>query len=78
MEGRRRPGRWPVAALDGQGPAAGSLAPTTSMAMLAERYGYVNRSLADAELDGFVDGLAMRIASSTVPASPEAGYNTLV
>jgi enoyl-CoA hydratase/carnithine racemase len=30
---------------------------------LAERYGYVNRSLADAELDGFVDALAMRIAS---------------
>lgn len=30
---------------------------------LAERYGYVNRSLADAELDTFVDALAMRIAS---------------
>jgi enoyl-CoA hydratase/carnithine racemase len=30
---------------------------------LAERYGYVNRSLADAELDGFVEALAMRIAS---------------
>lgn len=30
---------------------------------LAERYGYVNRSLADAELDSFVDALAMRIAS---------------
>jgi enoyl-CoA hydratase/carnithine racemase len=30
---------------------------------LAERYGYVNRSLPDAELDGFVDALAMRIAS---------------
>jgi enoyl-CoA hydratase/carnithine racemase len=30
---------------------------------LAERYGYVNRSLADAELDGFVDALATRIAS---------------
>jgi enoyl-CoA hydratase/carnithine racemase len=29
---------------------------------LAERYGYVNRSLADAELDGFVDTLARRIA----------------
>jgi enoyl-CoA hydratase/carnithine racemase len=29
----------------------------------AERYGYVNRALADAELDGFVDGLARRIAS---------------
>jgi enoyl-CoA hydratase/carnithine racemase len=30
---------------------------------LAERYGYVNRSLPDAELDAFVDGLAHRIAS---------------
>ena len=30
---------------------------------LAERYGYVNRSLADRELDGFVDALATRIAS---------------
>src|SRR5712675_2000535 len=30
---------------------------------LAERYGYVNRSLPDAELDEFVDSLANRIAS---------------
>jgi enoyl-CoA hydratase/carnithine racemase len=30
---------------------------------LAERYGYVNRSLPDAELDGFVDALATRLAS---------------
>jgi len=30
---------------------------------LAERYGYVNRSLPDAELDEFVDALANRIAS---------------
>src|SRR5882724_6517721 len=30
---------------------------------LAELYGYVNRSLPDAELDGFVDALARRIAS---------------
>ena len=30
---------------------------------LAERYGYVNRSFPDAELDSFVDGLAQRIAS---------------
>jgi enoyl-CoA hydratase/carnithine racemase len=29
----------------------------------AERYGYVNRALPDAELDGFVEGLACRIAS---------------
>ena len=30
---------------------------------LAEAYGYVNRSMPDAELDGFVDALANRIAS---------------
>jgi enoyl-CoA hydratase/carnithine racemase len=30
---------------------------------LAQAYGYVNRSLPDAELDGFVDALASRIAS---------------
>lgn len=30
---------------------------------LAERYGYVNRSLPDSELDAFVDALAARIAS---------------
>jgi enoyl-CoA hydratase/carnithine racemase len=30
---------------------------------LAERYGYVNRSFPDAELDDFVDALATRIAS---------------
>jgi enoyl-CoA hydratase/carnithine racemase len=30
---------------------------------LAERYGYVNRSLPDAELDAFVDALARRIAT---------------
>ena len=29
----------------------------------AERYGYVNRALPDAELDNFVDALARRIAS---------------
>ena len=29
----------------------------------AERYGYINRALADAELDDFVDALARRIAS---------------
>src|ERR1700686_2163864 len=29
----------------------------------AERYGYVNRALPDAELDGFVDALATRVAS---------------
>jgi len=30
---------------------------------LAERYGYVNRSFPDSELDGFVESLATRIAS---------------
>ncbi len=30
---------------------------------IAELYGYVNRALPDAELDGFVDGLAQRIAT---------------
>jgi enoyl-CoA hydratase/carnithine racemase len=30
---------------------------------LAELYGYVNRSLPDAELDAFVDALAIRISS---------------
>src|SRR5215468_7693422 len=30
---------------------------------IAERYGYINRALPDGELDGFVDGLARRIAS---------------
>ena len=30
---------------------------------LAERYGYVNRALPDAELDGFVDDIADRLAS---------------
>lgn len=30
---------------------------------LAQLYGYVNRSMPDAELDGFVDALALRIAS---------------
>jgi enoyl-CoA hydratase/carnithine racemase len=29
----------------------------------AERYGYVNRAVADAELDGFVDALARRLGS---------------
>ena len=32
-------------------------------AELAEAYGYVNRALPDAELDGFVDALATRIAA---------------
>ena len=35
---------------------------------LAERYGYINRALPDAELDRFVDTLARRIASFDRPA----------
>lgn len=38
---------------------------------LAELYGYVNRALPDAELDGFVDALARRIASFDKPAIAE-------
>jgi enoyl-CoA hydratase/carnithine racemase len=34
---------------------------------LAERYGWINRSIADADLDGFVDQLARRIASFERP-----------
>jgi enoyl-CoA hydratase/carnithine racemase len=30
---------------------------------IAERYGWVNRTLDDGELDSFVDGLAMRLAT---------------
>jgi hypothetical protein len=36
---------------------------TISTGRHAERYGYVNRALPDAELDAFVDALARRIAS---------------
>jgi enoyl-CoA hydratase/carnithine racemase len=46
-------------------PGAGEvlLAADDINAELAELYGYVNRALPDAGLDGFVDALAMRIAS---------------
>ncbi|WP_132957533.1 enoyl-CoA hydratase/isomerase family protein [Rhizobium sp. BK251] len=55
---------------------------------LAEKYGYVNRSLPDDQLDGFVDALATRIASfdraaiadtkrlvdfASLPSDPEIG-----
>ena len=36
---------------------------TISTGRHAERYGYVNRALPDAELDAFVDALARRISS---------------
>jgi enoyl-CoA hydratase/carnithine racemase len=39
---------------------------------LAERYGWINRSLPDAELDAFVDRLAERIASFERPPIAEA------
>ena len=38
---------------------------------LAERYGYVNRAVPDAELEGFVDAFARRIASFDKPAIAE-------
>ena len=41
---------------------------------LAERYGYVNQSLPDAELDGFVEALAMRIASFDKDAIAETKH----
>jgi enoyl-CoA hydratase/carnithine racemase len=41
---------------------------------LAERYGYVNRALPDAELDGFVDALALRIASFDKQAIAETKH----
>nr|WP_245278018.1 enoyl-CoA hydratase/isomerase family protein [Rhizobium leguminosarum] len=55
---------------------------------LAERYGYVNRSLPDDQLDGFVDALALRISGfdrqaiadtkrlvdfASLPSDPEIG-----
>jgi enoyl-CoA hydratase/carnithine racemase len=60
---------------------------------LVERYGYVNRSLADVELDAFVDSLAKRIASfdkqalnetkrfvdvASLPSDQEAGAEMIV
>jgi enoyl-CoA hydratase/carnithine racemase len=41
---------------------------------LAERYGYVNRSLPDGELDAFVDSLAMRISSFDKQAIAETKH----
>lgn len=41
---------------------------------LAERYGYVNRSLPDAELDGFVDAFAKRVASFDKQAIAETKH----
>src|SRR4029077_6406079 len=41
---------------------------------LAERYGYVNRSLPDGELDGFVDARAIRISSFDKQAIAETKH----
>jgi enoyl-CoA hydratase/carnithine racemase len=41
---------------------------------LAERYGYVNRALPDAELDAFVDALATRISSFDKQAIAETKH----
>jgi enoyl-CoA hydratase/carnithine racemase len=41
---------------------------------LAERYGYVNRALPDADLDAFVDALAVRIASFDKQAIAETKH----
>ena len=41
---------------------------------LAERYGYVNRALPDAELDAFVEALAVRIASFDKQAIAETKH----
>jgi len=44
----------------------------------AERYGYVNRALPDAELHGFVDAFARRIASFDRRAIAAAGHGILL
>jgi enoyl-CoA hydratase/carnithine racemase len=41
-------------------------------AVTAERYGWINRALPDAQLDAFVMGLAQRLASFDKPALAEA------
>src|SRR4051794_39664612 len=61
------PGGGPMARLPrllGRGPALEILLGADDIdGDLAERYGYVNRSLPDAGLDGFVDAFASRVAS---------------
>ena len=60
------PGGGPMARLPrliGRGRALEVLPARRHSWRLAERYGYVNRALPDAELDAFVEALAMRIAS---------------
>jgi enoyl-CoA hydratase/carnithine racemase len=56
--------RWPDYRLIGRGRALEVLLGADDIrGDFAELYGYVNRALPDAELDAFVDALAMRIAS---------------
>src|SRR6201981_3493898 len=58
------PGGGPMARLMGRARALEVILSADDVSgELAERYGYVNRSLPDADLDGFVDALATRIAS---------------
>lgn len=81
MGSRRRPcaWRWPggkAAAVDGaRGRALEVLLAADDIGgELAERYGYVNRSLPDAELDGFVDALAVRISTFDKQAIAETKH----
>ena len=55
-------GQLSLRCIDASGSEAGGCANDFD-GKTAERYGYVNRSLPDTELDGFVDALARRIAS---------------
>jgi hypothetical protein len=45
----------------------------TSTAITAERYGYINRALPDADLDGIVDALACRIVTSRFTCANSPG-----
>jgi enoyl-CoA hydratase/carnithine racemase len=57
-------GRWRASPAFGRGRALEVLLGADDIrGDVAELYGYVNRALPDAELDGFVDALAKRIAS---------------
>jgi enoyl-CoA hydratase/carnithine racemase len=70
--------RWPhgaAASFDGKRRALEVLMGADDIAGdLAERYGYVNRSFADSDLDAFVESLAMRIASFDKKAVSETKH----
>ena len=72
------PGGGPMARLPrliGRGRALGVLLGAGDISgELAERYCYVNRALPDAELDAFVDGLALRISSFDKQAIAETKH----